>query len=353
MDTTTEAARPTTITKRLDHLPLVAQAFERLRLAKTIDELVPRHPRNHVSAGQCVEALVAAILSGTRPLYRVAETLANPDLETAFGWSTDVSCFSDERLESALDAIHKAGVSEIGAEVFFRTLEEYSLELGTVLGDTTSASVFGAYSTCAPPSDPEDPDAILHPTKGRSKDRRGLKQVIYGTAVTTDGVPICGRVSSGNRNDSLESRFLLRRLAELLPDPTETTFVCDSKFCAGETLALAGRFGISYVTLLPRSVGLWKIAFDRFLEAKAAGLATELKSDLAPRRTSARTSGACGPAAGSTSTTSGRRRPRTGRSSRARPRCAWWWSSRPLSPPRSGSRSSGPVSAKRPTSRSS
>gem|GEM_PF-4605216 len=34
--------------KRLDHLPLVAACMRHLEIAKTIDEIVPPHPLNHV-----------------------------------------------------------------------------------------------------------------------------------------------------------------------------------------------------------------------------------------------------------------------------------------------------------------
>src|SRR4051812_7798887 len=50
--------------KKLEHLPLISSALERLQVRKTIDELVPSDRRQVVTTGQCVEALVVAILTG-------------------------------------------------------------------------------------------------------------------------------------------------------------------------------------------------------------------------------------------------------------------------------------------------
>ncbi len=49
--------------KRLDHLPLVAACMRYLEIAKTIDEIVPPHPLNHVTTGECVEAHIQEVKS--------------------------------------------------------------------------------------------------------------------------------------------------------------------------------------------------------------------------------------------------------------------------------------------------
>ena len=66
----------TTRARKLEHLPVIEAALKRLELAKLIDEVVPPDPRNVVTTGQCVEALVVAILTGTHTLYRVDQLLA-------------------------------------------------------------------------------------------------------------------------------------------------------------------------------------------------------------------------------------------------------------------------------------
>ena len=62
-------------TKRLDYLPIIGQALRRLGVRELVDGLVPRDPRSHVSTGECVEALIVAILHGKHTLDRIDELL--------------------------------------------------------------------------------------------------------------------------------------------------------------------------------------------------------------------------------------------------------------------------------------
>ena len=257
--------------KKLEHLPLIANALERLQVRKTIDELVPPDPRQVVTAGQCVEALVVAILTGTHTLYRVDQLLKGYDLELGLGWTTPAGRFHDQRLARSLDDLVETGLNTCTSAVFMRALAEYQIDLAILRLDTTSASVHGAYKASAPPTDPEDVNAIPHITKGRSKDRRGLKQIVFGTAVTEEGFPVFGRAASGNRSDSNELRFLMRRVAERIPDPAKTTIVGDSKLCAGETLQLAEKLDLHFVTLLPKSTNARAAALRDFHKARRAG----------------------------------------------------------------------------------
>ena len=265
-------------TKRLDHLPIIAQAVQRLRLRELVDERCPVDPRSHVTTGQCVEALVTTILSGSHTLYRLSDLLSPLDLFAAFGWTVEPERFHDERIARALDALVEAGLAPINAAATFEAVRAYALDLSRVHFDTTSVKVHGAYLTSEEPEDEDDPEAIPHLTRGYSKDHRpDLKQIVYGLTVTGDGaVPIYGRAASGDRNDSLETRFAMHRLGDVLPDPRATTLVGDSKLFAGETLLLARDYGFRYVTLMPRRVGLWAEVHAAYRAARASGKAPAL-----------------------------------------------------------------------------
>ena len=268
--------------KQLDHLPVIAHALKRLGLRQIIDELVPTDPRSIVSAGECVEVLITTILLGKHTLYRVSDYLAPYDLQVAFGFDDEVETrhFNDERLAKALDHLFLAGgVPKAYTAAMLAAIREYDLSLKRIHADLTTISVHGEYAGGAAPSDPEDPQAIPHVTHGYSKARRpDLKQVLYGLAVTGDGAtPIFGRVSSGNRAEPLELRFMLEQVREALPDPRESIFVGDSKLFAGETLALLSAHDLKFVTLLPKSVGLWKRAFDLFRRDQEISPAPALK----------------------------------------------------------------------------
>jgi transposase len=249
--------------KRLDHFPLVSEVFKKLDFAQIIDDRVPEHPSRETSTGTCVEALILTILSGTHTLSGVSNFLEDYDLDLLLGSPTKSSQLNDDRLGRALDAIYKAGVSPIYTAAMLRAVKAYQLDLGLLHFDTTSLSVHGDY-TDFDLGDPENPDAAPAITYGFSKDKRpDLKQVLYGLTVThKDGVPIMGRVTDGSRSDSRESAFTLKQLAEVLPDPRNTTLVADSKMFSGKNLLLAKEVGINVVTVLPRTTELWSTVFE-------------------------------------------------------------------------------------------
>jgi len=231
-------ALPVPTTRRLDHLPLVGHVLRALRIRQHVDARVEHDPRSHVTTGECVEALIVAILLGKHTLYRVDELLRPYDLEVAFGWKGGPERFNDTRLAKALDDLFAASPSSVHASVVATAVDVLKLELAQLHFDTTTAKVYGDYRHSVEPEDPEEPDAVPHVTRGHSKDHRpDLKQIVLSLTATADGaVPIAGRAASGNRSDSLEADYVLRGLAKSLPSLAEVTLVADSKFFSGRHL---------------------------------------------------------------------------------------------------------------------
>jgi transposase len=256
--------------RKLEHLPVIATALKRLKIAEKVDELIQPDPRNVVTTGQCIEAMVVAILTGTHTLYRVDQLLMGYDLELGLGWKVPAGRFH-ERLARSLDDLVEVGLNKVPSAIFVQALREYELDLSIMRLDTTTASVHGVFAESMAPALPEDLEAIPHVTKGRSKDHRGLKQIVFGTAVTEEGFPAYGRAASGNRADPCELRFVMKRVAERVPDPSGTTIVGDSKLCAAETLLLARRLGFHFVTLLPKSTNARVDALRGFRAARRRG----------------------------------------------------------------------------------
>jgi transposase len=73
---------------------------------------------------------------------------------------------------------------------------------------------------------------------------------------------VWGHITDGNRSDSTEPRFHITRLRQHLPDLGEPLLVADSKFFAGETIALAAVHRFRFVTLVPQTVGLRQEVVD-------------------------------------------------------------------------------------------
>jgi transposase len=236
--------------KRVDHLPLVGAMLRELAVQETLDALIPPHERNEVTVGECVEALVLTILTGEHALSRVAQTLAGYDLEVIFQRSMDAAHFHDNRLGRALDALWTAGLDRLYGAVISQAISRYALDLARLHTDATSLKLYGAYAR------DEDEEGPLI-TYGYSRDHRpDLKQLLFGLTVTAEGVPVWGHITDGNQSDSPEHRFHITQLRQHLPDLGEPLLVADSKFFAGETMALAAAHRFCFVTLVPQTVGL-------------------------------------------------------------------------------------------------
>jgi transposase len=236
--------------KRLDHLPLVGAMLRELSVKDTVDTLIPPHDRNAVTVGECVEALVLTILTGEHALSRVADTLTGYDLAVTFQRPMAAAHFHDNRLGRALDALWTAGVDRVYGAVISQAIRRYALELTRLHTDATSLKVYGAYERDEYAEGPMV-------TYGYSRDHRpDLKQLLFGLTVTAEGVPIWGHITDGNQSDSTEQRFHITQLRHHLPDLGEPLLVADSKFFAGETMALAAGHQFRFVTLVPQTVRL-------------------------------------------------------------------------------------------------
>lgn len=235
--------------KRLDHLPLVSACMRHLEIGKTIDEIVPPHPLNHVTTGECVEALVLSILTGEHALYNVSDVLSQYDTSVIFQKEIDPNWFHDNRLGNGLDNLKAAGLDNLYSALISKAIIKHSLGLSHLHFDTTSLSLYGEYDT-----DEEEP--LI--TFGYSKQHRpDLKQVLFGMTVTQDGnVPITGRITAGNTSDSTENRFNITSLRNILPDLSSSILAADSKFFSGTTLDLAYQNNISFISLVPKTVSL-------------------------------------------------------------------------------------------------
>jgi transposase len=239
----------------LDHLPLVGAMLRELAVEETLTALIPPHERNAVTVGECVEALVLMILTGEHALSRVAGVLASYDLEVIFQHPLDAAHFHDNRLGRALDALWQAGLDRLYGAVISQAIQRYALDLARLHTDTTSLKVYGAYER-----DDEEGPLV---TFGYSRDHRpDLKQLLFGLTVTADGVPVWGHMTDGNRSDSIEQRFHITHLRQYLPDLGAPLLIADSKFFAGETMALAAAHQFRFVTLVPQTVTLRQALVD-------------------------------------------------------------------------------------------
>ena len=188
-------------TETLEHLGLVAGMIDELEIGHTIDQLVPQdHSQRHITVGQALKAMVLNGLGfANRRLYLTSHFFTNKPLERLIGMGVKAEHLNDDALGRALDAIHEFGVTELYSHIAARAVQRLGIAPKAGHMDVSSFHVDGHYNSDEPPED----DAIIHITKGYSRDHRDdLNQAALELIVEHQAsIPILMQPLSGNTND--------------------------------------------------------------------------------------------------------------------------------------------------------
>jgi transposase len=171
--------------KDLGHLGIVATVCREIGLADEIDRIVGVDPRQKVTCGGAVVAMVLNALGFVdRPLYLFPEFMATKPVELLIGKGLKVEWFNDDVLGRTLDKLYRAGPEAIYMQITSKAYGEYS---GRFLhNDTSSINLQGEYK-----HEEGDLDAVpIEITHGFSKDGRpDLKQFVL-SLVMSDSLPV-------------------------------------------------------------------------------------------------------------------------------------------------------------------
>lgn len=152
----------------------------------------------------------------------------------------------------SLDAIFEAGPAKLLTELGRRAVRVFDLDARVVSYDTTSTNVWGDYLPCAGALPPPGP-IITH---GHSKDKRpDLKQFMTELLCVERGVPIFGKILSGNSSDKTSNNAMLTKLSKLMAThglgPGDFIYAADSAMVTEKNLASVG--SNLFVSRLPAS----------------------------------------------------------------------------------------------------
>jgi transposase len=230
------------------HLPLVLGMLRKLEVATVIDAILPAGPRNVLSCGRGVEAVVLAILDGHHALYKVGKRLEERGMLSLLQADLTRAALNDYRLGQSLDALFAANLNRVFGAVALKALAVYAIPTPWLHQDTTTIALYGAYE-----GEPETPGAP-RPAYGHSKDgHEDLKQVLLSLGVSGDGgLPLRVGLRDGNRSDSTETPVAIEECLALGLDGVQG-IVADSKAYSRRTLGLCLERGIGLVTLVPRT----------------------------------------------------------------------------------------------------
>ena len=153
--------------KNLDHLGIVATVCQEIDLASEIDRIVGVEPRQKVTCGEAVVAMVLNALGFVdRPLYLFPEFMETKPVELLIGEGLRAEWFNDDVLGRTSDKIYRSGPEGIFMQITASAYKEYSGRF--FHNDTASMSLQGEYE-----HEEGDLNAVpIQITQGHSKDKR-------------------------------------------------------------------------------------------------------------------------------------------------------------------------------------
>ena len=199
--------------KNMDHLGIVAKVCKEIDLASEIDRIVGVDPRQKVSCGEAVVAMVLNMLGFVdRPLYLFPEFMGTKPVEILIREELKPEDFNDDVLGRTLDKLYRAGPEGIFMQIAANAYGEYSGRFWH--NDTSTISLQGEYE-----HEEGDIDAVpIEITHGFSKDHRpDLKQFVV-SLVMSDSLPVFIQALNGNTSDKDHFREIVQQYGQSLRD---------------------------------------------------------------------------------------------------------------------------------------
>jgi transposase len=222
--------------RNIDHLGIVAGIVDEIGLVEEINRQLGTDPREHVSCGQVLKAM---ILNGlgfvSAPLYLFEEFFTGKATEHLIAPGVKPEHLNDDRLGRVLDKLFEAELTKVFVGVAMRAAARFGISANSVHLDATSLHVHGEYA------EGEGEPAAIRLTHGYSRDHRpDLKQFVVDLMCTGEGgIPLFLRVADGNEADQAAFAGLIRRFEAQLN--LEALFVADSALYGAEHLSTLSR----------------------------------------------------------------------------------------------------------------
>src|SRR5660397_37535 len=240
---------------RADYLPLIGQLMNQMKLPQIINEAMAI-PKSHaiVDGGTMISGMILNLLSDAKiRLYRMSQFFEDKPMPFIFPWKPDLdsSNFTEERAGNVLDDFYRSNPQKVFSMLTHSNIKLYNINTNSIRVDTTSKSFYGAYETNMP-----EPIDI---TQGFSKDKRhDLKQIMFGTATSSDGIPILGEVMSGNTSDMTFNNGWIKTVRQALQknDDDFLLYTADSAAVTEDNLKLFKEYYVDMISRLPERYGL-------------------------------------------------------------------------------------------------
>jgi transposase len=229
----------TQLSRWLGAIPILIPILQRLNVVSIINRYCPCQA--NVDEGTVALVLVLNRLMSPRPLYKVADWMAETILNETLGISADK--FHDRRLGDFLDAIYPH-IDNIWKDVVHQAFQKYNISLKFIHYDITSLYFEGIY---------EDEDLVDY---GYSRDDKSdCKQVNLRLNITNeDGIPTAFKVINGStadRTTPIENMKALREFLDNMPGSDDIIIISDQAMLDKDVIIQYHQQGIGYLGPLP------------------------------------------------------------------------------------------------------
>ena len=207
--------------QNIDHLGIVAGIVDSIGLVEIINNLLGEKPREKISAGHVVKAM---ILNGlgfvSKPLYMFPKFFEQIACEHLIGEGVKPEYLNDDKLGRVMDKLFIKGLDAVFLAISLNAVNKFNVSLRSSHLDSSSIHLHGEYNSNLPEVIFEDEKSEnyqektqvksvkpINITYGYSRDHRpDLKQFIIELICSGDGdIPVYFKSASGNQVDS--SRF--------------------------------------------------------------------------------------------------------------------------------------------------
>lgn len=236
--------------ERIDHLGIIAGVIQDLKIIERIDSYIPSDPREEVTTGEAVAAMIINGLGfSDRPLTLTPQFFENKALSKLLREGIKAEHFNRFKLGRALDDCHAYGCDVLFSQLSMSICQQEGIDTRFNALDTTTFSLTGEY-------DVDCDEHTIHITQGYSKDHRpDLKQAILELVCAHDGgVPVISKSWDGNASDTK----IFRKRAQALISSFKAAevlryLVADSKLYDRETVESYLK-EVPFITRIPGTI---------------------------------------------------------------------------------------------------
>ncbi len=237
---------------RADYLPLFGQLMNQMKLPQIINEAVTKpNSQAKVDAGTMIVGMILNLLSDCKIRlyrYRLCQFFEDKPIPLIFPWNPDLDPhhFTEECAGNVLDEFYRSNPQKIFSMLTHSNIKLYDIDSSSIRVDTISKSFYGVYET--------DQAVPIDITYGFSKEKHpDLKQIMFGTATSADGVPILGEVMSGNTSDMTSNNGWIKTVRQALrkSDDDFLLYTADSATITEDNLILFKKYGVDMISRMP------------------------------------------------------------------------------------------------------